>query len=94
MLSTVIAMPALSESEHGNRSKEGPNTPIGNVARVVLAPRVLAPPAPGGAELPGTRYAAARPQRAGAAAAVGDLAIPMRLLLDSRSWMCRGRLTS
>jgi hypothetical protein len=38
MLSTVIAMPALSESEHDDRFKEAPDTPIGNVARIVLAP--------------------------------------------------------
>jgi hypothetical protein len=38
MLSAVIAMPALSESEHGDCFKEAPDTPIGNVARMVLAP--------------------------------------------------------
>ena len=40
MLSAVIAMPALSESEHGDCFKEAPDTPIGNVARMVLAPPI------------------------------------------------------
>jgi hypothetical protein len=45
MLSTIIAMPTLSESAHGDRFKEVPATPIGNVARMVLAPPVDQPSA-------------------------------------------------
>jgi hypothetical protein len=39
VLSTGIAMPALSESEHGDRRKEALDTFIGNMARMVLDPR-------------------------------------------------------
>ena len=44
MLSTVRVMPVLSESEHSDRLKEASDTPIGNIARIVLDPLVVSVP--------------------------------------------------